>query len=120
MKVKTKKDARRKRHNRIRNKVSGTADRPRVALMVSNKNMYAQAIDDTAGVTLASVASKKDETLNVETAKRMGIDLAEALKGKSVSTAVIDRGGFRFHGRVKTLVDAMVEGGISLSSKEEK
>jgi large subunit ribosomal protein L18 len=120
MKVKTKKDARKRRHNRIRKKVSGTADRPRVALMVSNKNIYAQAIDDTASVTLASVASKKDECLNVETAKRMGSDLAEALKGKSVSTVVVDRGGFKFHGRVKTLVDAMIEGGISLSSKEEK
>ncbi len=120
MKVKTKKDARIRRHMRIRKKVSGTAERPRVAIMVSNKNIYVQAIDDAAAVTVASVASKKDEKLNVETAKRMGSELAEALKGKGVTAAVVDRGGFRFHGRVKALVESMVEAGVKTSSKEDK
>lgn len=120
MKVKTKKDARDRRHLRIRKKVSGTADRPRVALMVSNKNLYVQAIDDAAGVTLASVSTGKDEKLNVETAKKLGTTIAATLKEKGVSTVVIDRGGFKFHGRLKALVDTMVEAGVNTSSKEDK
>lgn len=120
MKVKTKKDARIRRHKRIRKKVSGTAERPRVALMVSNKNIYVQVIDDAAAVTIASAASKKDEKLNVETAKKMGAELAGALKEKGVTAVVVDRGGFKFHGRIKTLVDSMVEAGVTISSKEEK
>lgn len=120
MKVKTKKDARDRRHLRIRKKVSGTADRPRVALMVSNKNLYVQAIDDAAGVTLASASTGKDEKLNVETAKKIGNEIAEVLKSKGVSTVVVDRGGFKFHGRLKALVDTMVAAGVKTSSKEGK
>ena len=120
MKVKTKKDARIRRHMRIRNKVSGTADRPRVAVMRSNKNLYVQVIDDASAATVAAVATKKGEKLNVETAKKMGAELAETLKGKGVAMVVVDRGGFKFHGRIKTLVDSMVESGIKVSAKEEK
>ena len=120
MKVRTKKDARIRRHNRIRTKVSGTAERPRVAIMISNKNLYVQVVDDAAAATVVSLASRKDDKLNVDTAKRMGEELAEALKGKGVKSVVVDRGGFRFHGRIKTLVDSMVAAGIRTSTKEEK
>ena len=120
MKVKTKKDARTRRHMRIRKKISGTADRPRVSLMLSNKNIYVQAIDDVAAVTLASVASKKDEKLNVETSKKLGTELGEALKAKGVSIAVVDRGGFRYHGKLKAFVESMIEAGVKTSAKEDK
>lgn len=120
MKVKTKKDARTRRHKRIRNKISGTPDRPRVALMISNRNIYVQVIDDVSGVTLASISSGKEDKLNLETSKRIGAELAEAVKARGISTVVVDRGGFRFHGRLKEFVDSMVESGVRISSKEDK
>jgi len=120
MKVKTKTDARIRRHKRIRQKVSGTADRPRVALMISNRNIYVQVIDDASSVTLASISSGKDDKLTRETAKKLGAELAGVMKGKGISTVVVDRGGFRFHGRLKEFVDSMVESGVSISSKEDK
>lgn len=120
MKVKTKTDARIRRHKRIRQKISGTAERPRVAVRISNRNIYVQAVDDAAGLTVASISSGSDDKLNRETAKKIGAELAGLLKGKGVGAVVVDRGGYRFHGRLKEFVDSMVESGVSISSKEDK
>lgn len=120
MKVKTKKDARIRRHKRIRNKIEGTAERPRIAVMVSNKHLYVQVIDDATGTTLASISTGSGDKLNAETAKKLGAELAGKVKAKGIDCAVVDRGGFKFHGRIKTLVESMVEGGVRISPKEEK
>jgi len=104
-----------KRHRRIRGKISGTAERPRLSIFRSNKNIYAQLIDDVAGVTLAS-ASTLDENVSdatkVEQAAAVGKAIAEAAKAKSISTVVFDRSGYLYHGRVQALADAARENGL--------
>lgn len=104
-----------KRHRRIRGKISGTAERPRLSIFRSNKNIYAQLIDDVAGVTLAS-ASTLDEnvsdTTKVEQAAAVGKAIAEAAKAKNISTVVFDRSGYLYHGRVQALADAARENGL--------
>ena len=108
---------RRKRiHYRIRKKVQGTAERPRLAVYRSNKEIYAQLIDDLAGHTLAS-ASSRDKGMDcsgtkVEVSKRVGTALAEKAKAANVETVVFDRGGYLFHGRVKSLAEGAREGGL--------
>lgn len=101
-----------KRHRRIRGKISGTAERPRLSIFRSNKNIYAQLIDDVAGVTLAS-ASTLDENVSdatkVEQAAAVGKAIAEAAKAKNISTVVFDRSGYLYHGRVQALADAARE-----------
>lgn len=119
MKAKTRKDYRQSRHKRIRKRISGTADCPRMAIMVANKNMYVQLIDDDAEVTLASSSSIKESGNNVEVATKLGQKIAEAAKAKEITQVVIDRGGFRFHGRVKAIVDAALEAGLT-NTKETK
>lgn len=119
MKVKSRKDARSQRHLRIRKRVQGTPECPRLAVMVSNQRIYAQVIDDQAGVTLASVASGKGENPTVDVAKAMGVDLGGKAKEKGISNVVIDRGGFRYHGRVKALVDGVVEAGVRNTKEAE-
>jgi large subunit ribosomal protein L18 len=119
MKAKTRKDYRAKRHARIRKHISGSAECPRMAIMVSNKHMYVQFIDDDAGVTLASASSVKESGNNVATATQLGQRAGEAAKEKGVSQFVVDRGGFRFHGCVKAIVDAAIEVGLR-NTKEEK
>ena len=104
---------------RIRNKISGTKDRPRMAVCFSNENIYVQFIDDAAGATLAS-ASTKHKTVsdrdslgaNVVSAKKIGALAAEAAKGKGISAVVFDRNGKRYHGKVKALADAAREAGL--------
>ena len=109
------------RHMRVRKKVSGTPERPRMAVSVSNRYMYVQFVDDLNGATLASVSSMSIEgPRNVETAKRLGQAVAAVARERGISRAVIDRGGFRYHGRIKALVEAAVEGGLSIRSKEAK
>jgi large subunit ribosomal protein L18 len=109
------------RHRRVRKKVEGTPDRPRMAVSVSNRFIYVQFIDDVNGVTLASASSMKiDGPRNIETAGKLGRMAAAAAKERGICSVVVDRGGFRFHGRVKALVDAAVEGGLSIRSKEAK
>ena len=122
MDVKSRKNSRRRRHFRVRKKVNGTAERPRLAVMVSGKHIYAQVIDDEAGVTLASssTASSNDLGKNVGSAQKLGKALAEAAVAKGICAVVIDRGGFKFHGRVKALVDGAVEGGLRTKAKEEE
>ncbi len=106
------------RHERLRKKVAGTPERPRLAVHFSGKNIYAQVIDDEAGKTLASANTTekdlRDKTTraNVETAVKIGKMVAERAKAKSVSKVVFDRGGFIYHGKVKALADAAREGGL--------
>jgi large subunit ribosomal protein L18 len=103
-------------HKRIRRKVTGTAERPRLAVHYSNQHIYAQVIDDSAGKTLVS-ASTMDKSFekassNVDCAKKVGALIAERAKGSSISAVVFDRGGHLYHGKVKALADAAREGGL--------
>lgn len=115
----SRKDATRRRHARVRRTVSGTADRPRLAVFRSNEHIYVQAIDDVAQHTLAS-ASTVDGTLkkslsagdNSEAASAVGKLVAERLVAKGIKQAVFDRGGNLYHGRVKALADAAREAGL--------
>lgn len=120
MKVKTTKDYRRRRHLRVRHKVHGTAQRPRMAIMISNRHMYVQFIDDDRGVTLASASTiGGNGAHNVAAAAALGRRAAEAALGKGIRTVVVDRGGFRFHGRVKAIVNAAVATGLAISARKD-
>lgn len=112
-------DARVKRHYRIRNKVNGTAQQPRLAVFRSNKHMYAQIIDDVAGNTLvaastmeAAIASKVKFTSTVEAAQAVGEAIAKKALDKGIKEVVFDRGGYIYHGKVKALADAAREAGL--------
>ena len=111
---------RQKRHLRLRQRVIGTAARPRMSIAVTNKNMYVQFIDDDAGKTLAQANTLKDEKANLEVAKNLGAKAAEAAKAAGISVVVVDRGGNKFTGRVAAIVNAAVEAGIKISVKEAK
>ena len=107
--------ARLQRHKRVRAKISGTAERPRLDVFRSAKNIYAQIIDDVAGVTLVSASTAEKsftEYGNKEAAKKIGQIVAERCKAKGIETVVFDRGGYVFHGRVKELADGAREGGL--------
>jgi large subunit ribosomal protein L18 len=120
MKLKTRKDYRVRRHRRVRRKVHGTAACPRLAIMVSTQHIYAQLIDDDAGVTLASATTRGAEAgKNVAGARTLGLQIAETAKSMDVARFVVDRGGFTFTGRVKSVVDGALEGGLT-NKKEEK
>ena len=111
----TKKGLRRLRIKRsIRNKISGTSERPRLSVFRSNKAIYAQLIDDTTGVTLAAASSIKldDAKANVETAGRVGKEIAEKALSKGISQIVFDRSGYLYHGKVKSLAEGAREGGL--------
>ncbi len=115
--MKLSKEARRKRiHYRIRKKIKGTASRPRISVFRSNKEIYAQIIDDVAGVTLASASSKdasiSKEGSKVEVSKSVGKLLAQKASEAGISSVIFDRGGYLFHGRVKALADGAREGGL--------
>ena len=117
MKIQNKTDSRRRRHRRVRRKISGTADRPRMAIMKSSRHLYVQLIDDVAGVTLASATTvSSSDKCNVATANELGKTLAAAAAEKGIGRVVVDRGGFPFHGRVKAVVDGAVEAGLSILS----
>jgi len=110
---------RRKKHMKLRNRFSGTAARPRLAVFRSNNHMYAQIIDDTVGNTLVSastleksVGSELDKTNNVDAAAYLGKVIAEKAKDKGITEVVFDRGGFIYHGKVKALADAAREAGL--------
>ncbi len=110
------KQARASVHRRIRRKVGGTAERPRLAVHFSNQNVYAQVIDDVSGRTLVSASSvEKGITAsgaNVATAVEVGRTIAQRAQEAKVSSVVFDRGGYIFHGKVKALADAAREGGL--------
>ncbi|MCQ2451778.1 MAG: 50S ribosomal protein L18 [Oscillospiraceae bacterium] len=105
-----------KRHLRVRSKVSGTPERPRLCVFRSEKNIYAQIIDDVNGVTLASASTveKSFEGLggNKEAARKIGMTVAERAKAKGIDTVVFDRGGYVYHGRVQELAEGAREGGL--------
>lgn len=105
-----------KRHKRVRSKVSGTPERPRLNVFRSGKNIYAQIIDDVNMTTLCSASSieKNFEGSggNKEAAKKVGLSIAERAKAKGVETVVFDRGGCIYHGRIKELADGAREGGL--------
>ncbi len=108
--------ARLRRHRRVRGKISGTAERPRLNVFRSSSHIYAQVIDDTAGATLcaASTVEKGFEGSggNKEAARKVGKLIAERAKEKGISTVVFDRGGYIFHGRVQELAEGAREGGL--------
>ena len=110
-------DPRARRHRRVRKKVSGTAERPRLAVFRSNNHIYAQVIDDVAGRTVAAASTadasiKGGATGNKDAASKVGTLVAERAKAAGVTRVVFDRGGFRYHGRVAALADAAREGGL--------
>ena len=111
---------RQKRHLRLRQRVVGTAERPRMSICLTNKHMYVQFIDDTAGHTLACATSLKDKHANRETAKTLGAAAAEAAKAKGITKVVVDRGGNPYTGRLAVIVETAVENGLSISDKPAK
>ena len=105
-----------KRHSRVRSKISGTAERPRLSVFRSENNIYAQIIDDVAGNTLVSASSVEKgfegSGGNVEAAKKVGAKVAERALQKGIEEVVFDRGGYIYHGRVQALAEGAREGGL--------
>ena len=109
MSIKTKKDLRIRRHLRVRNKIQGTAERPRMAVFRSNKNLQVQFIDDDARVTLAGASTAGK---NAAAAKALGTKVAELAKAKGIENVVFDRGGFAFGSNLKSLAESAREAGL--------
>lgn len=112
-------ESRLRRHRRVRKKVSGSAERPRLAVFRSNRHLYAQLIDDAGGRTIAyastldpALRSADDKGKSAQAAQSVGKLVAERAIEKGITTAVFDRGGFRFHGRIKALADSAREQGL--------
>ena len=108
------------KHRRMRNRISGTAERPRLAVFRSNNHMYAQIIDDTEGKTLVSASTLQKEvkadlekTNNVEAAAHLGTVIAKRALDQGIDTVVFDRGGFIYQGKVKALAEAAREAGLT-------
>ncbi len=108
-----------KKHQKIRNKIKGTTERPRLCVFRSEKHIYAQIIDDVKGNTLVAastmekeIASKLEATSNIEAAKAVGEAIAQKSLARGIKEVVFDRGGFVYHGRVKALADAAREAGL--------
>jgi large subunit ribosomal protein L18 len=115
MTVKSRPAKRLKRRRRVRAKITGSAERPRISVFRSNRGVFAQLIDDGSGRTLAAVNWTEDELKSLkrmEQAKKAGELLAERAKAAGVETAVFDRGGYQYHGRVKALAEGAREGGL--------
>ncbi|MGN0483222.1 MAG: 50S ribosomal protein L18 [Lachnospiraceae bacterium] len=111
--------AREKKHRRLRNHLSGTAERPRLAVFRSNNHMYAQIIDDTVGNTLVSastlqkdVKAELEKTNDVDAAAKLGTVIAKKALDKGITTVIFDRGGFVYGGKIKALADAAREAGL--------
>ena len=119
IKKKSRAVVREKKHMRIRNRFSGTAERPRLAVFRSNKHIYAQVIDDDAQTTLAAASTVEKDlakglkfTDNTEAAECVGKAIAERAKAKGIEEVVFDRGGYIYHGKVQALADAAREAGL--------
>ena len=119
MRVEKKNRLRQLRHWRIRKKVVGTPERPRMSVRFTNQNIYVQFVDDQAGITLASASTRakslpdRDKlAANVKSAQRIGTLAAEAALSKGIHSVVFDRSGARYHGKVKALADAARQGGL--------
>ena len=116
MAVLTKPQKRLRRRRRVRARIRGSAERPRLSVYRSNRGVFAQLIDDDAGRTLASVSWIEPELReldSMEQAKRAGQLLAERAKGAGIETCVFDRGGYRYHGRVRALAEGARDGGLN-------
>ena len=116
---KSRAEIRAKKHRRLRNHISGTAERPRLAVFRSNNHMYAQIIDDTVGNTLVAastlqkdVKAELEKTNNVDAAAHLGTVIAKKALEKGITTVVFDRGGFIYQGKVKALAEAAREAGL--------
>ena len=112
-------EARVKRHRRVRKRVNGTTERPRLAVFRSNRHIYAQVIDDTTGRTIASASTAEAElrsgsTATVDAAKAVGQLVGDRAKAAGISRVVFDRGGFRYHGRVAALCDGARAAGLEV------
>lgn len=113
--MKSKRLSRLKIKRRVRNKISGTADKPRLSVFKSNKQIYCQLIDDLAGVTLGSASSKDLDSSSmaaVEVSKLVGKKIGDVAASKNISEIVFDRNGYVYHGRVKALADGARENGL--------
>ena len=117
---KARNEIREKKHRRLRNRFSGTAERPRLAVFRSNNHMYAQIIDDTVGNTLVSastlqkdVKAELEKTNNVDAAAYLGTVIAKKAMEKGITSVVFDRGGFIYHGKIKALADAARKAGLN-------
>ena len=115
------------KHRRMRNRFSGTAERPRLAVFRSNNHMYAQIIDDTVGNTLVAastldkdVKAELEKTNNVEAAAYLGKVIAKKALDKGITTVVFDRGGFIYQGKIAALADAAREAGLEFQEREDK
>jgi large subunit ribosomal protein L18 len=111
----TRTDKTKLRHRRLRKKVSGTPERPRLAVHCSGRHIRAQVIDDTKGITLAAASTQEKPVAtgaNVANATTIGKMVADRAKAKSVSRVVFDRGGFQYHGKIKALADAARQAGL--------
>ena len=121
MKVVNRKQNRDRRHERIRKNISGTAERPRMSVMISNKQMYVQFIDDVNHRTVASASSIGIEGGNsIAKATKVGKLAADKAKAAGIKDVVVDRGGFKYHGKVKAIVEAVCGAGKSADVKEAK
>ena len=108
---------RRKRHSRLRLRITGSTDRPRLSVFRSTRFIYAQVIDDTTGRTLAAASSRESDlggTTKIDAARAVGRAVAERAKAAGVSAVVLDRGGYQYHGRVRSLAEGAREGGLNL------
>ena len=111
--------ARKRRHQRLRKRVSGTSERPRLVVTRSNRHMVAQVVDDSVGHTLVSASTMEDDILasegtKVDKARRVGTLVAERAKAAGIDSVVFDRGGNKYHGRVAAVADGAREGGLAL------
>jgi large subunit ribosomal protein L18 len=115
MRADVKREARIRRHRRVRKHVTGTAARPRLAIYRSNRHIYVQLVDDHAARTLAAASDLDADSGNkTDRAKRVGQAIAERARAAGIETAVFDRGGRLYHGRVKAVADGAREGGLSI------
>jgi large subunit ribosomal protein L18 len=115
IKKESRQDVRRRKHLRVRAKISGTSSTPRLCVFRSNANIEVQVIDDTKGITICSSSSEQLKLVNgknIEAATLVGADIAKKALEKGVTTVVFDRGGYIYHGRVKALAEACREGGL--------
>ena len=115
MNPKSKKEFRNRRHLRLRRKISGTAERPRMSVTITNQHIYVQFIDDLESKTIASASTLMEGLTaikNVDGARQLGIRAAEIAKSKGIAQVTFDRGGRKFHGRLKAIADAVKEAGL--------
>lgn len=117
MKMVQRKEQNRLRHRRLRHKVAGTAGRPRLCVMISNQHIHIQIVDDERAVTVASASTAGKGAAvkgkNMAAAKAIGQHVAGLARAKGVTAVVFDRGGFKYHGRIKAIADAIREAGIT-------